>query len=411
MTCFILYSQLIVYAVFKDPVTLNKMVVQSQCKSVEYVMIVIGSLYGVWNLDFLKYIVPPLCISSKLSIIHIELLGCFSALYYLFLVVLTWICVELHGRNFRPLVLLWRPFHKCFVGLRKGWDTRNDIIDVFATFLLLTYSKLMYQSVQILAFQYIMKNDKLYTEVNLYDPSIIYMSSKHLPIVIVSLTILLMFVVLPPFILLMYPTRAFSSCLTKCKFNGRLRIALQTFVEKYYGCYKDKANGGFDCRKFSAVYFILRSLVIIIYTSQKVPSIVSSNTWFFAIVLFSSISILISFVKPYKKTYMNLVDTLLLALLSLLCLLVSTPFKNTLLVAFCTLILLSTPMIVFLFILTLNIFCKLKCLKIFKKCLGCKCWSEAGVKEIHLPYTHEEHQQLIPPTLINSSKLVSYSSI
>ena len=103
--------------------------------------------------------------------------------------------MELHGRNFRLLVLLWRPFHRCFVRLKKGWDTRRDIIDVFATFLYLTYSKLTYQAVQILSSQYILKDGASYAKVNLYDPSIAYMSIENVPFVTVSLTILMLFVI------------------------------------------------------------------------------------------------------------------------------------------------------------------------------------------------------------------------
>ncbi len=39
---------------------------------------------------------------------------------------------------------LWRLFHGCFVQLRRGWNTESDLIDVFASFLLLSYSKIMY---------------------------------------------------------------------------------------------------------------------------------------------------------------------------------------------------------------------------------------------------------------------------
>ena len=140
--------------------------------------------------------------------------------------------------------------------------------------------------------------------------------------------------------------------------------------DRYYGCYKDKLNGEHDMRSFSALYFILRPLVISIYGIRIMPSTFSNNTWFLAIFLFVSVSLLISFVKPYKTTYINLLDTLLLALLSLLCLLMSTSFKNTLLAALCKVMLLSAPMIVFLFFLTLKVFCKLKCFVLFKECLG-----------------------------------------
>ena len=64
------------------------------------------------------------------------------------LIFLTWHCIKLHGPNFRPLVWLWRPFHTCFVLLRRGWDKESDITDVFTTFLFLSYiyGKIMCQT-------------------------------------------------------------------------------------------------------------------------------------------------------------------------------------------------------------------------------------------------------------------------
>ena len=326
-------------------------------------------------------------------------LSCLSALYPLFLVVLTWICVELHGHNFRPLVLLWRPFHRCFVRLRKGWDTRNDIIDVFSTFLLLAYNKLAYKSVQLLGSQYVIKNGKPYAEVNLYDPSITYLSGKHLPFIIVSLVILLVFVISPPFFLLLYPTKVFSTCLVKCKLNGWPRRILQTFVEKFYGCYKDNYNGVYDRRRFSALYFILRPLVIMIYEFRVLH--VSDHMWYFAVVLFASISVLTAFIKPYKKTYMNVIDTLLLAHLALLCLTMSTSFENHLILASSEVILLFVPLFVFLSYHVVNLICKLKRFAVLKICHGCKCClgRATAYKAYNNFHTCEEHQHLISPTL------------
>jgi hypothetical protein len=99
----------------------------------------------MFNLDFFHYILPPFCISSRLRPIHVFSLGYISAFYPFLLILLTWFCVELHGRNFRPIVCLWRPFHGCFVRLRRGWNTKSDLIDVFASFFLLSCSKILYQ--------------------------------------------------------------------------------------------------------------------------------------------------------------------------------------------------------------------------------------------------------------------------
>ena len=392
MTLFIMYSQLIVYAVLKNPIILNKTFVQSHNKIAQYIFIVVASLYGILNLDFLKYIVPPICISSKLSIIHIEFLACLSALYSLSLIALTWICVELHDRNCRLLVLLWKPFHRCFVRLRKQWDVRNDIIDVFATFLLLSYNKLTCQSVQMLGSQYILRNGAPYMKVNLYDPSIPYMSSKHIPFVVMSLVLLIVFVIPPPLILLLYPTKLLSKCLVICKFSGRSRAALQTFVEKFYGCYKDNYTGLRDRRRFSVLYFYMRPILILLYEIRSLP--VSDNMWFFAIILFTSTSLLISYVQPYKKSYMTVLDTLLLAHLALLCLLVSTPFDNEL-YAVSEMVLISLPLIVFLSYHTWNLL--IKCLISFKKCTSQKCshTSKTETNTVDSLVTDEEQQHLL----------------
>ena len=402
MTCFIFYSQLMVYTLLKDPVILNKVFIQSQSEAVKYVMIVAGSFYGVWNLDLLKYIVPPICISPKLSIIHVEFLCLLSALYSLLLIILTWICVELHGHNYRPLVLFWKLFHRCFVRIRNGYDTKKDIIDVFATFLLLTYSKLVYQSVQILGSQYIMRNGLPYVKVNLYDPTIMYMSVQHLPFVVVSLAIIVVFVIPPPFILLFYTTR------TRCKVSGRLRVAVHTFVEKFHGCYRDRLDGGYDMRCFSVLYFFMRPVVVILYMVRAFRF--TTHVWFFAIVLFGGVAMLTAFVKPYKKTYMNLADTLLLALIAVLCLLMTTSFENASLHALSILILYLAPMIIFLFIVILKLICRVKDIQFCKKCQRC----DKGIG-ISGPQSNtqvaQEAQCLLPPSLLTATNLSSYSSI
>ena len=365
MTCFIMYSQIVVYALFRDRDTLNHIILQSEHNIiVKYTVVTVGSLYGIWNLDFLQYVVPPVCISSSLSIIHVDFLSCISALYSLFLVFLTWLCIELHGRNFKPFIILWRPFHSCFVRLRKGCNTKTDIINVFASFLYLTYSKLTYQSVQILNSQYIFKNGTPYTKVTLNDPSIPYMKRQHLPFAIISMLIWIVFVIPPALILFLYPTKAFNWCLTKCRLNGRPGVALKIFTEKFYGCYKDHLDGGCDMRKFSVVYFVLRPFMLVLHLLRQLH--ISHHTWFYAIVIFAGLSVFTAYIKPYKQSYMNFVDTLLLAHMSLLCLLTVTSFKHNYIIGF---ILMTIPLFVFLLVHALRMIRRLKNSKLLRKIL------------------------------------------
>ena len=156
MTCFIMYSQLIVLAFYEECASKSVPTLFSQVKFADTEGIedtlrmgtkILLTLYGVFNLDFFHYGLPPFCISSQLRPIYVVFLGYISALFPFILMLFTWLCVELHGRNFRPIVCLWRPFHGCFVRLRRGWNTKSDLIDVFSSFLLLSYCKIMYQIV------------------------------------------------------------------------------------------------------------------------------------------------------------------------------------------------------------------------------------------------------------------------
>ena len=129
MPCFIMCTQLAVICLKSFPFAF------ADTWKLKLDVKVMVTLYGLFILNFShNNILPPYCVSSKLKPIHLGLINYISVFYPILLIFLTWVCVELHGRNFRPLVWLWRPFHRCFVQLRRGWDTKSDIIDVFITF-------------------------------------------------------------------------------------------------------------------------------------------------------------------------------------------------------------------------------------------------------------------------------------
>ena len=136
---------------------------------------------------------------------------------------------------------LWRPFHGCFVRLRRNWNTKSDLIDVFASFFLLSCSKILYQIVLTV-------NSK---EINNYslidghqsqeyalgaDPSITAKTTTYILILTVSMLLSFIFVILPALLFLLYPTTIFQRLLLNCTSN-RFRIILNIFVEKFQYCY------------------------------------------------------------------------------------------------------------------------------------------------------------------------------
>ena len=110
------------------------------------------TVYGIWNLNFFQAAVPPFCIGPGFRTLYVFALDFVVALYPLFLVLVTYTLVELHARNFKPLVVLWRPFRRIFIRFHKQVSTKNSMVDVFATFILLSYVKLVSVSSDLLHF-------------------------------------------------------------------------------------------------------------------------------------------------------------------------------------------------------------------------------------------------------------------
>ena len=68
-------------------------------------------------------------------------------------------------------------------------------------------------------------------------------------------------IISPTILLILYPTRLFRKCVSCCGF--RRWHALHMFVESFQGQYKDGTNGTHDFRMFSALFLILRILVLL----------------------------------------------------------------------------------------------------------------------------------------------------
>ena len=98
------------------------------------------TLSGVWNLDFGRYIFLPFCVSESINTYHALFLDYISGFYPIVLIFFTCVPIELHSSNFKLIVLLWKPFNKYFIRMRRSWDPKASIINAFATFLLLSFS-------------------------------------------------------------------------------------------------------------------------------------------------------------------------------------------------------------------------------------------------------------------------------
>ena len=322
MTSFVLFCQLAVYTFTNaDPESRS---IMQQSSIVGYqVLTYLSSFFGVLNLDFFRHVMPSFCISENLKIVHVAILSYISAFYPLVLIGVTYLCIKLYSSDYVPVSWLRGKVQKYFHKSQIKPDTKHTIVDVFASFLLLSYTKLMLMFSAFLGVAKIVNSDGSMSRTNLdIDPSVLYFSDEHLPFLLLAMFVLLGPVLMSALLLTLYPVKALRSLILKCRFGGHSKAALNIFVEKYHSCYRDGLDGGRDMRSFAGLYFLIRAVGVVI-TAIFPPFAYGETTWLFEAILFGGSSLLIATIRPYKRTYMNVIDALVLFNISLLSALLS----------------------------------------------------------------------------------------
>ena len=218
--------------------------------------------------------------------------------------------------SYRLLRWLWKPFQLCIARVRKrGIDTKNDLVDVFATFFLLSYHKCLYQTLMYYGtITFIVNIDPSGKHSSIYKGSIDgSYTTTYTGFLISTLCVSAFFCLLPPILLTCYPFRFFRSCLSKCHLDT---ISINIFVENFHGYYRNSLDGGRDMRSLSGFYFFLSigicSVPLFSFYIIKDYSFRNSGVIIFIVAL------ILASIRPYKKTCANILDTLILTDLSLL---------------------------------------------------------------------------------------------
>ena len=273
---------------------------------------VVMTIIGLTNLDFLHLVLPPICISTTLKSIDIHILEYIIAFYPIVLTLVIYICTELHDRNYKIAVYLTIPVKGFFRLFNKKWNPKTTILNTCITFILLAYSKFLFTSINLLfsvKTYYSDGNVVPHSTVLLYDPRVKFFHSQHIPYAVFALFIILVFVLLPPLLLLLYPTRLFKKCLNCCGF--RRWDILQVVIDIFQGWYKDGTEGTRDFRAVSALYFLLRialsCLFILLMIHRYYP-----YGWYSIGLTHIFLGVFFLGAKPYKKNWMNYIDGLLI---------------------------------------------------------------------------------------------------
>ena len=253
---FVLFSQVIASPVHLRVAYLYSNKNHGLFRSVQFV----GTVTGMWNLDFFRLYLPGFCLpTNSLETVALDLI---VGVYPLLLIFLT---LAMSKLNFRPLFNMWKPVHSL---INKNWSFRTSTVDSIATFLLLSNTKFLMVSFDLLAPVAVHQLDQ-YDHAKtswrlLYNPSVVYFGHYHFPFAILSVLTTIVFVLLPTVLLLLYQLHLFQKCLRCLPY--RTQIYLNTFVDLFQGCYKNgTAPGTRDCRWFSAIPFLLRILLLALY--------------------------------------------------------------------------------------------------------------------------------------------------
>ena len=286
------------------------------------------TICDVWNLNMLRYTIPSFCLNEHLTNIDAAFLEMIAAIYPVFLILLTIVLIEMHANNFRFIVCLWRPFHKCFSSLRRSWDPKSSVINAFATFLLLSSFKVCF-----LAFSF-MEHSKI-RSIFFLGEEVLYMEPttklSELPKHAYFITVILLitfFMLIPSLLLCLYPTKLFK-LMTKHICSTRQQNALFLFMDCFQGHYKNGTTGTYDYRSASSIEFVLRigvSIICIHKVGNYQHDIDLSN----AAYVLLGVSIFYALAQPCKKRYKNAIETLLYFAAGFLFILIhTTTLKNT----------------------------------------------------------------------------------
>jgi hypothetical protein len=130
ISAFTFYCQLFVNLVYNTEFTRNYF----DSSTNKAFQILTWTVSSIWNLDMFRS-------AFSWTTVDALLLKLISALYPMLLIFLTLFLIEMHAHNVKPVVFLWKPFHRCFPSLRRAWDPRSS---AFATFLFLSSFKICF---------------------------------------------------------------------------------------------------------------------------------------------------------------------------------------------------------------------------------------------------------------------------
>ena len=279
-------------------------------------------LYGMWNLDFFGVLLPPYCLTphAHLTLLQTLLLHYSIGLFPL-TVAITLIVLERSAEK-------WICCHRVDQCLRRmrWWKAKySDGMSydrALPAFVILGFTRFLVSSSYILVSQTITGEDGKGKLVVWWQGSVPYGSIQHIAYFIPAIGILLVFVLLPSFLLLTLPIgpQLFGRLIIAVPALRRLQ-RVQTFCSNVYtdrwiyhfvnvfqGCYKERF------RSFSSLYLFHR--IVHLLVAVFIPR--AEDALRIQIFLTVVLLLLIATCQPYSSSRLNTLDAAILGNLALI---------------------------------------------------------------------------------------------
>lgn len=268
---------------------------------------ILSTVYGIWNLDFFRSIIPPFCIHPNWKTINVMCLDYIISSFPCVVIIITYTIVVFYSRGYK-IFFWWKPFHWCFSRLRNEMNIKTSLVDAFGTFFSLSYAKTLNTTFDILAFTTTWdsegnsKGNYFYYDTKRFD----FNSYR----VLLGLFFFSVFNILPIVILFIHSLRK-----PQHQALGHIeneRRFFQPLLNTLVASYRDGSDGGCNCRFFSVVYLVAR--IAICVTLMLTPNIFFQ---FVAAIILLATGMLVAVIRPYKSNVYNTVDIILMLSLAL----------------------------------------------------------------------------------------------
>ena len=275
------------------------------------------AIYQILSLDYVLPVIPPFCVSQRLSELQVQLLRFLPATFPILLVIVIFVLMELHARNCRVIHTLWKPFSIILDKAAITGVTNNSVIHAFASFIFLAGSYVFTTFTNLFQDVNIYREDgNRYKHSLLLDPTMELFGYHHIQFIMVSIVPLFIFTLLPSLLYVIYPTRIYEYF--SRSISARKRLAITAFTEAVQSCFKDGLNG---TRDYRALPGLIPVFVLICLVSNEM--LTTGFGWSTAVgTAFNAMltGCVLLYLQPFKQAIGNISTGLHCMLLSILCL-------------------------------------------------------------------------------------------